>query len=219
MATLKNECLGGCPKALEVKVTFTPSAWMKILSLLHFSNATEWVAYMECEQGCGMLEVRDILIPKQTRDGGECEQREKLTPYVIHSHHNMGSFFSMTDVEQSISEHELSIVINNDGEMKAVLCGELPCGSFGYREITDIETPLLPICEALENKTITKTKPKAKWGEVMGSWYGYGYEDQYDNIPKPKAKKRKRKGKKKRKGKDDYGAYLRKKLGEMQWKI
>lgn len=122
----------------RVTVSLSTQVIQKINLLMDKMGHLEWLAYLIGEG----FYVKDIVIPKQTVSSGFVDNIH-LDDYgfypiigVLHSHHDMGSFFSGTDDEWINSNHNISIVVTRNKRNKSSLefgatCRiKTPCGSF-----------------------------------------------------------------------------------------
>jgi len=94
----------------------------------------EWLGYLVGKDlGNGRFHVTDLSIPEQEVTGGsvDVDTDKVILPEgcigVVHSHNNMGAFFSGTDDTYINSNHNASIVVNKKGEYKAKVDLTLPC--------------------------------------------------------------------------------------------
>ncbi len=90
---------------------------------------TEWLAYLLGDKDSRF--VTDLYLPEQRVTGGDvtvtgsCDEPNVIG--VIHSHHNMGAFFSGTDDTYINSNYDISIVVAHNGS-KAQVRWVTPCG-------------------------------------------------------------------------------------------
>lgn len=64
---------------------------------------------------------------------GDTQFARMKTIGIIHSHNNMGVFFSGTDENEAV-KHDVSIVTNNNGEFFGKTKFKLPCGGFVMKQ-------------------------------------------------------------------------------------
>ena len=105
----------------------------------------EWQMLLTGREETGRVWINGYYIPEQETTLGtvsnlECIDQAKIDELGIvatmHSHNNMGVFFSHTDVTDtncSLIRHH--IVVNNSGEMKAVSRLVLPCGLEKFEDV------------------------------------------------------------------------------------
>jgi len=114
-------------------ITLSDKAVAQIISLCKKFDNKEWGAVFTVKDGI----VGEILIPKQKVSGASVEFIEELGGNgCIHSHNTMDAFWSKTDDTTFRDRYEYSIVVNNKLEYKACHRVKLPCGGFGYQDIT-----------------------------------------------------------------------------------
>jgi proteasome lid subunit RPN8/RPN11 len=122
----------------------------------------EWMALLlgtRDESGLN-INVTGIRVPLQQRSVGNCKlvKEEELTPDivgVVHSHHSMGAFFSVTDHDTLNPRFPMSIVVAqpkvNESQVERLLGFTykaegrvvLPCGSIGIVSFTVLPDPVL----------------------------------------------------------------------------
>lgn len=153
------EVIGACPVARTTfgEIVFKPEAIAEIVGLLASEGNQEWAAF-----GWGRVEkegrsivVERLTFPAQDRSSGEVviEEHNQTSELVLvlHSHHEMGAFFSSTDLNELNPLYRSSVVVAKLGsrsqvhslewmpeqwttlgfEYKAVMRVQLPCGSVG----------------------------------------------------------------------------------------
>ena len=127
----KVDCVSSCGKApKDFKVIIEPLVKMKIDTLMEEYTDKEWLAYLIGEENI----VSDLFIPEQQANAGsvgniDCEEYNELNIIgVIHSHHNMGNFFSKTDDDYINGNHNISICVTHNG-MTANIRWKTPCGA------------------------------------------------------------------------------------------
>lgn len=160
--------LEGCPIATKCKV-FVPlylyNQWVFLANQLD----TEWIAYLKGERraaNANEYDIRSMYFPEQEANGGHCKPIESVdqvqpgTIAAIHSHVQMNAFFSLEDKQHF--NHEVELVVNAKGEIKAVGRIQLNCGRFGRGPADIIFVACeeeLKLQEELESK-ITIKKPE-----------------------------------------------------------
>lgn len=168
---------------------------------------TEWQALLTGTENKDGVWVTGYWIPKQEVTGSTVTNldlvnkdviRDKKIICTIHSHANMGVFFS--GVDEKFTNNSLiknHIVVNNKGEMKATMRYELPCKLTRFFDAkVQVITPNIENIEGIENIT----KKEYKW-EGRGCHYERGWHDdsKYNNWDTDKRKMNKRKKKNKNK--------------------
>lgn len=147
----KIETVKGCPVTAGTLGRLVVPTWLigELAGTLERERGEEWLVLLRGDRSADGLEVvvREISIPAdQTRDGGSVDlpggvDRGDDVVGVLHSHHEMGAFFSKTDHTQLNPRFPLSIVISSRVEDEEdTLLGfsylaegrvTLPCGSVG----------------------------------------------------------------------------------------
>lgn len=117
----------------ESGVIFMPiDVHTKIMAMTDAMGSTEWLGYLVGVEKGGAYTIFDLNVPEQEVTGASVDvigtTPEKVIG-TIHSHHNMGAFFSGTDDEFIGSNHDVMIVVGSD-EYKARIRRKLPCGAF-----------------------------------------------------------------------------------------
>jgi proteasome lid subunit RPN8/RPN11 len=124
----------------------------------------EWIALLEGTRSENGLEVSvtGLRIPLQERSHAACElvRQEPLGPEivgVVHSHHNMRAFFSVTDHDTLNTRFPLSIVVAQPHAQNSKtenLFGfsylaegraQLPCGSTGIVQFIALPDPIVAL--------------------------------------------------------------------------
>jgi len=135
-----------CPhitRATAPKIIIPSEIWHKIMGLTQELD-TEWLGYLGASfLKTGEWRVTDITVPKQEVSAASVKPTETLaTEGVIHSHVDMGAFFSGIDDSYLNENHNFSIVVNKKGETKAVVRLQLPCGALTIIDTeVEIEVP------------------------------------------------------------------------------
>ena len=119
------------------KIKITPELYSVVTKLCE-KIETEWQMLLSGEQKDGYVLLDGYVIPKQEVTGStvtnlDCIDKEFIEKHkimaTIHSHSNMGVFFSSVDENETNSSLiDYHIVVNND--LKTVACKKvkLPCG-------------------------------------------------------------------------------------------
>lgn len=129
------ECITECPVKAEISIK--PEAFGKIAFLLTKYRNVEWAA--DCignKTKNGKYIVKDIYVYEQQVTKTSVLRKEcplKGTIGTIHSHNTMKAFLSHDDMETA-KNHFITIVINNNMEMKAVAKVETECGKIMLKE-------------------------------------------------------------------------------------
>lgn len=159
---------------IETDIAMPYDLWQKIIGLTR-ELSTEWLGYLGASRlQNGQWKVINITVPKQKVTGAHVQPTETIhSEGVIHSHVNMGAFFSGTDDNYLNENHEFSIVINKRAEIKAVIRHKLPCGSMTLIDAhVVIDEPEAPDVSAFIN---------AAKENIEEERYncGYNYRNQY----------------------------------------
>ncbi len=167
------------------KIIVPYEIWHQIMALTKEID-TEWLGYL----GGSLLQdgnwkVVDIKVPKQEVTGGSVKPTDTLQAEgVVHSHVDMGCFFSSCDDAYLNENHGFGIVVNKKEANKAVIRVDLPCGAMSIIEAdVVIEYPGCPdITEFLEEakknieeeKTVVTTYPNnyrvREWNQEKCCW-------------------------------------------------
>jgi len=137
---------GNCPIAKIPKVYVAARLWNEWISLADDYN-TEWLAYLigayvKDDKG-PRYEVRKMYFPPQVAHASHVEVDDDFSSYLpntigaIHSHVQMGVFFSGEDLAHS--NWPVEIVVNGKGEYKVMIRHELECGR-GMKSYSEILT-------------------------------------------------------------------------------
>lgn len=125
----------GCPIAEPTQVEFPYDLWSSCIELAQ-DVKTEWLAYLtgELNADTGRARITGMYFPPQAASGGHVERtNEDFTPQAgtmgaLHSHVNMGAFWSATDKEHA--NWPVEIVINSRGEYEMLMRIKLGCGRY-----------------------------------------------------------------------------------------
>lgn len=136
-----------------------------VLTLLGQFEGTEWLAYLIGTESKKEVAVTDLFIPKQEVSAGDVQVKRFDFPPgmvgVIHSHHDMGAFFSSQDEGNVNKHHKLSIVVDSGGRYKATIKVRVPCGaalaSVETRVMVGIDKSVLGFLEDAKTKIQKKT--------------------------------------------------------------
>jgi hypothetical protein len=170
--TFESNCdVEDCPVAPKGQVLM-PWQLYQTCTFLCKKLSVEWLAYItgEEKEGNVLLRVDGMYFPKQKAQpahveaDGPVEWRDG-TIASIHSHVGMHAFFSAEDRDHF--NHLCDMVINNRGEMEAVVRRKLDCGRFQRVKtpivLSDATEPLA-ILEQLKS-VLTVEKATVKAGE------------------------------------------------------
>jgi len=132
----KIETMTECGKApSEIIVWFSPIVKLKIDRLMEVMGNIEWLGYLIGDKET--YTVTNIWIPSQkvtstSVNNVECPEYNELSVIgVIHSHHNMGSTFSVTDDEWINQNHGISMCVSKD-DIKGHVRWKTPCGGLKF---------------------------------------------------------------------------------------
>lgn len=112
------------------------STWQKSTALCRAWKDKEWLAYLlgEYDESSDTFIVKDLIVPEQEVTSTQVEVLTRPdVPNIIgtiHSHHNMGAFFSATDTNFIGANHSVMIVRTNKGEAKCQVRRLMPCGAY-----------------------------------------------------------------------------------------
>ena len=108
--------------------------YCSILAMCKHMGTLEWLGYLTGKKGEeGNYSVTGVLVPEQEVTGtsvdeiGEVETSNIIG--TVHSHHNMGAFFSGTDNHFIGSNHEVMVVFGGN-TTKQQIRRHLPCGAY-----------------------------------------------------------------------------------------
>ncbi len=123
----------------ELVVVLPSTLHRKVAALSESMDGKEWLGYLVGkEEPAGMFTVTQIDVPKQTVTSSHVDVDEpslrKDVIGTLHSHHNMGAFFSGTDDEYIGANHVVMVVYSTKDGYKAQVKRELKCGAFVYRD-------------------------------------------------------------------------------------
>jgi proteasome lid subunit RPN8/RPN11 len=165
--------LTGCPVAKKTKVYIPYGMFSKWIFFAQ-SIQTEWLAYLKGDElEDGSYQITEMYFPPQRATGAHCEAEDgHIQPGTIgavHSHVNMGVFFSAEDIAHM--NHPVELVVNAKGEIKANSRTVLECGRAhrGDAEVlfTDCDDMLSELEELNECilpslSTFTTARPKGE---------------------------------------------------------
>ncbi len=130
----------------DINVTIPLLLHVKIDTLTTAMGGKEWLGYLKgLEAKPGQYFVTDVVVVKQTVTSASVHVDEPLAGNdvigTVHSHHEMGAFFSQTDDDFIAVNHKVTVVYGK-GEYKGQSKVTLPCGATTLREATvTVETP------------------------------------------------------------------------------
>lgn len=169
------------PKEIEVKIS--PLVKVKIEALMEKYSNIEWLAYLLGKD----LHVEDIFVPNQKVSSGsvnniDCKEFNTLPIVgVIHSHHNMGAFFSHTDDSYINQNHDISIVVSKNGP-KGQVRWKTPCGAVKTVDAKikldlDVDFNEEDFLKEAGEKIKEHTYPvvtsfQGNWGKKIGNYHG-----------------------------------------------
>lgn len=141
-----------CPIAKVPDIYFNNRQWDVLMHCTEEYD-TEWIALLLGElteiEGKPIYQIKDFYFPPQTASGTHVDVPIEVRPKAgtigaIHSHVNMGVFFSGTDVAHS--NWPVEIVINRKRDYKAVARHKLKCGEYAKNDAKVFVTgTILPV--------------------------------------------------------------------------
>lgn len=138
---------GNCPVAKIPKVYVATRVWNEWISLADDYN-TEWLAYLTgqfvIDDKGPRYEIKKMYFPPQVAHASHVDVDDDFSAYLpntigaIHSHVQMGVFFSGEDLRHS--NWPVEIVVNGKGEYKCMIRHQLECGKWikNYSEILTV---------------------------------------------------------------------------------
>ena len=179
---IKITCDGRCPDVKDVKVGVTMQVASVVAGLLSEID-TEFICAMYGEDTGDEITICHVTCPKQVVSAAltEVDDDAKIPAEIdgmvflglMHSHVNMGAFWSAQDKE-SIVNYRLSVVVNKKWEYKAAIRTETACGKLIMEDVRigmKIEYDEKVIAELKTNIT----KPVYKWSSTYrGANVAYG---------------------------------------------
>lgn len=133
-----------CVAKQPYDIMFYPLAHAKIKKLQDMFPSLEWLAYLdgEIDHTLKKVMIKDLVIPEQIVTSVNVFNVEydwnegRSIVGVIHSHHNMGAFFSGTDDEYINQNHDVSIVVSTrqGAEIKGQVRVKTDCDSYYINE-------------------------------------------------------------------------------------
>jgi len=143
------ECSWCCDKDNIETLNVPWSIWSEWLLLSSQMGNNEWGAVFWVKDKT----ITHYKIPKQEVSPVEVEFKEELGGCgIVHSHHNMDAFHSSQDDAYARNLYDYSIVLSNKTPYVATKKVSLPCGGFGYIELTIILSDKPQLDLALINK-------------------------------------------------------------------
>jgi len=179
-------------------VKFKQLADEKIKKLQSYYSCLEWLAYLEGEidRENKIVTVEDLVIPDSQQVTGvnvynveySWNQGRKIIG-VIHSHHNMGAFFSGTDDAYINQNHDVSIVVstNQRSPIKGQVRVKTPCNSYVLAEDLTFTVERENILDEKEfeneftNKINKYSPPVTYINRLFGGGRYSGYGTNYQN--------------------------------------
>jgi len=123
-----------CPIAAKAKV-YIPIEMFNKWIFLAGQLSTEWIAYLKgnVKEGTeSTYVIEEMYFPKQKAGGAHVEAEDgeiqEGTIAAVHSHVGMNVFFSEEDKRHF--NHNIELVVNNKGEIKAMGRTKLECGRY-----------------------------------------------------------------------------------------
>lgn len=165
--TCASDEVNECPIASKPSV-YIPFAMFRLWTEMAFRIDTEWMAYLTGEQTARGLEVREMYFPAQTVSGAHVDTVDALveikpgTIGKVHSHAQMGAFFSAQD--EAHQNWPVELVINAKGEVVARQRVKLECGRWSR-----VDSKVLLVGSQEADSRIAEVKAAiaagGKWGE------------------------------------------------------
>ena len=127
-----------CP-GITGEIQLKPKAFGKIQQLMQHFTSSEWLAYLsgKWDGKSDIIVVDDIMVPEQVAGAASVHEVKEAPPHgtigVIHSHVQMGAFFSGTDMHYINDNHDISIVVSmktgdTQPSFKSVIRKTVACG-------------------------------------------------------------------------------------------
>lgn len=136
--TCESADVSGCPviggKYKDARLIRIPHEMYRNWIWLALYFNTEWIAYLRGAQdeASKIWTISDMYFPKQKANGAHVDaedgQIQEGTIGSVHSHVNMGAFFSGEDEKHF--NHPVEIVVNRKGELAMCVRMVLDCGKF-----------------------------------------------------------------------------------------
>jgi JAB domain-containing protein similar to deubiquitination enzymes len=125
----------GCPilaKNTKARIEM-PNVMWRHWNYLTKCFSTEWIAYLKGrKREDGVYEIENMYFPKQKANAAHVEAEDgeiqEGTIGAVHSHVDMGAFFSGEDHKHM--NHEIELVINRRAEVAVAVRHQLECGRF-----------------------------------------------------------------------------------------
>ena len=154
------EC-GWCSDNANQEILSIPWAiWSQWLYISQRMGKREWGAVYWVKDYI----VTGFKIPRQEISSVDCEFKEELGgDGIIHSHHNMEAFHSSQDDTHARNLYQYSIVLTNSDGYVATKRVKLPCGAFGYVQMSlkIVELPEVDLTKIDEkNKELVVEHPE-----------------------------------------------------------
>lgn len=154
-----------CPWSGPARVVLHPDA-VRQISLLVENTTGEWLAYLQGRHADETITVSSLKVPAQKASLASVDVYENIRSGdyvgVIHSHHNLGVGFSMTDDEYINANHPLSLLVNND---PSTTVGFRIIGQF-RRKVPCGETMIVPVKVQFSQYTLEN---ESSWIEAAKS--------------------------------------------------
>ena len=126
-----------CGRVTPPAVFISDAAEAKVQALMQRMGTCEWMAWLIGEARPDSIVVEDLEVPEQVVTAASVEVVASDVPArcvgVMHSHHDMGAFFSKTDDDATNPNVPVSIVVarkNGGLEWRAMVRVALPCGYY-----------------------------------------------------------------------------------------
>jgi len=186
---LEDTTIDKCPSCEEkVHVLISRSTKHKIQAMMDVMGKDEWLGLLIGQKQDENWYISNLYIPKQevssvtaTKKAEEDEPDDVLG--IIHSHHDMGTFWSGTDEKHANSNFDLSIVVDSDMKTLGTAREKTECGKLMKKEVDiEYEDEYLDQYEWANEQKDDKTEKKYVSSYSKYSRYG-GYSGyKYDSV-------------------------------------
>ena len=212
------ETVTACGKCAKDKPTVAVGYQMynNIIAMCRKMGHSEWLAYLIGHElpEHDMYVVTGLSVPEQTVTAGSVEHIADCTEEgvigTVHSHGNMGAFFSKTDTDHIGANHPVMIVVSNARKTKQQIRKLLPCGAYIFAEaelavvdpenedatefvnaalksikrgvVRQYQAPLKPAGEGIDRDAAVRANARANHGRAMRGRYDGFHTGLYANI-------------------------------------
>lgn len=122
-------------------LTWPRELWDQWKAATHFNTNLEILALFRVDS---TNTVTELHFPPQEVEKAACQVLEQDGQWdgLIHSHHDMGAFFSSDDKATALPNYRFNVVTCHKGDYKGAERITLPCGGLGFRDLTvEVEQP------------------------------------------------------------------------------